>query len=72
MRNNRIQVLIDDETMNMLKEEAERERRSISFLVNDIIKERYKKSTKEELIHQLDYVGFTAEEIDYAMNKIYK
>ena len=47
MRNNRIQVLLDDETMNMLKEEAERERRSISFFVNDIIKERYKKSNKE-------------------------
>ena len=48
MRHNRIQVLLDDETMNMLKEEAERERRSISFIVNDIMKERYKKSTKEE------------------------
>ena len=47
MRNNRIQVLLDDETMNMLKEEAERERRSISFLVNDIIKERYKKNNNE-------------------------
>ena len=47
MRNNRIQVLLDDETMNMLKEEAERERRAISFLVNDIIKERYKKNNNE-------------------------
>ena len=28
--------------------------------------------SKEELIHQLDYDGFTAEEIDYAMNQIYK
>ena len=28
--------------------------------------------SKEELIHQLDYDKFTPEEIDYAMNQIYK
>ena len=68
MRNNRIQVLIDDETMNMLKEEAERERRSISFLVNDIIKERYKKSTKEEYRckNEEKIEPVVTEKIDYA------
>ena len=68
MRNNRIQVLLDDETMNMLKEEAERERRSISFLVNDIIKERYKKSTKEEYRceNEEKIAPVVTEKIDYA------